>query len=129
MFESIISGIRAVFNAMPFTAASWAVIITLVMFVWLFSKASRDPNSPIKWEHLIIDSSSDRASPYKMGFLVGGLVGTWIVVSLADKDKLSFDIFGLYLTYLLGGTSMSSFFKSRNKQTDAAVDIAAEPTK
>lgn len=128
MFESFFTGVGSVFAAIPFTAASWAVIITLVLFVWLFSKASRDPNSPIKWEHLIVDISNDRASPYKMGFLVGALVGTWIVVSLADKEKLTFDMFGLYLTYLLGGTSMSSFFRSKDKQP-TTTDAETETTK
>lgn len=125
MFEATMSMISTGFAAIPFTAASWAVIGTLILFVWLFGKASRDPNSPIKWEHLIVDSQNDRASPYKMGFLVGGLVGTWIVVTLTDKDKLTFDIFGLYLTYLLGGAGFNSFLKSK---TETATIAASQST-
>ena len=113
MVETILGYISAAFSAIPFSAATWAVLITLGMFVWLFSRASRDPNSPIKWEHLIIDSSNNRASPYKMGFLLGGLVATWIVITLTDKNKLTFDIFGLYLTYLLGGSSINTFVRSK----------------
>jgi apolipoprotein N-acyltransferase len=120
MIETTLSFFSTAFAAIPFTAAAWAVIITLVMFVWLFGRASRDPNSPIKWEHLIIDSSNDRASPYKMGFLLGGLVATWIVVTLTDKDKLSFDIFGLYLTYLLGGAGFNSFMKTKGAEANPA---------
>lgn len=113
MFETVLAKIGALYTAIPFSAATWFVIGALAVFVWIFSKASRDPNSPIKWEHLIVDSQNDRASPYKLGFLLGMIVSTWIVVNFADKDKLSFDIFGMYLTYLLGGASFNSFMKTK----------------
>lgn len=113
MFEMLLAKIGALYAAIPFSAATWFVIGTLAVFLWLFSKASRDPNSPIKWEHLIVDSHNSRASPYKLGFMLGMIVSTWIVVNFADKDKLSFDIFGMYLTYLLGGASFNSFLKSK----------------
>jgi hypothetical protein len=117
MFDTILAGFTAALNAIPFTAATWSVIGVLGIFVWLFSKASRDPKNPIRWEHLIIDSTNDRASPYKMGFLIGGLIGTWIVVKLTDANKLTFDIFGLYLSYLLGGASVNTFFKAKGGET------------
>lgn len=116
MFEQFLTRVSALFDAIPFTAATWAVIGTLALFIWLFSKASRDPKNPIKWEHLLIDSSNDRASPYKVGFVLGALVGTWIVVKLADADKLTYDIFGMYLTYLLGGSSINTFVKARGAE-------------
>jgi hypothetical protein len=116
MFDTALVKIAAVYNAIPFSAATWSVIATLLVFVWLFSKASRDPNSPVKWEHLIIDSQNDRASPYKLGFMLGMIVSTWIVVNFADKDKLTFDIFGMYLTYLLGGAGFNSFMKTKGAE-------------
>jgi apolipoprotein N-acyltransferase len=129
MFESVLAKLAAFYNAIPFSAATWSVIITLMVFLWLFSKASRDPKSPIKWEHLIVDSQNDRASPYKLGFMLGMIVSTWIVVNFADKDKLTFDIFGMYLTYLLGGAGFNTFIKS--KSNPGVVDPTEEkdPTK
>lgn len=127
MFETFLGYIKAGTAAIPFTAATWAVIITLVLFVWLFGKASKNPNSPIKWEHLIVDSQNDRASPYKLGFLLGGLVATWIVVTLTDKDKLTYDIFGMYLTYLLGGAGFNSFFKSKEPSTPTSTTTEEPP--
>lgn len=118
MFDQVLTRFGLVLNAIPFSAATWAVIGTLMLFVWLFSKASRDPKSPIKWEHLIIDSSNDRASPYKVGFLLGGLVSTWIVVKLADAGAITYDIFGMYLAYLLGGAGFNSFFKSKGGESN-----------
>jgi hypothetical protein len=128
MFDTVLAKITSVYSAIPFSAATWSVIITLLVFVWLFSKASRNPKSPIKWEHLIVDSQNDRASPYKLGFLLGMIVSTWIVVNFADKDKLTFDIFGLYLTYLLGGASWSSFMKTKGGEavSSSAINAAAD---
>ncbi len=124
MFEAFLTKMSAFYAAIPFSAATWSVILTLFVFTWLFSKASRDPNSPIKWEHLIVDSQNDRASPYKVGFMLGMIVSTWIVVNFADKDKLTFDIFGMYLTYLLGGAGFNSFLKNRGS---AAPSAPADP--
>lgn len=115
--DIIMNSITAFFAAIPFSAATWFVLATLVFFVWLFAKASKSKHSPVMWEHLIVDSNNNRASPYKLGYLVGLIVSTWIIVALMDKDKLTFDMFGTYLTYLLGGAGVNSFVK---KDTGAA---------
>lgn len=129
MFDKFLGHVTTMWNAVPFSAATWSVILTLAFFVWLFSKASRDPNSPIRWEHLIVDSRTDRADPYKLSFLLGTIVGTWIVVNFADKDKLTFDIFGMYLTYLLGGAGWISTIKSKNPTAhDPQVTEPTPPT-
>lgn len=126
MFDLVMTRLGAIFQAIPFTAATWTVIGVLLLFVWLFGKASRDPKNPIKWEHLIVDSTNDRASPYKMGYLIGGLVSTWIVVTLTDKGSLTYDIFGMYLTYLLGGAGVNTYFKAKGAEAPATRD--APPT-
>lgn len=113
MIDSFLTFISQFFQALPFSGATWFTLFTLFFFVWLFSKASRDPLNPLKWEHLIIDSQDNRASPYKMGYLIGVIVGTWIVIRLADQTTLSFDILGMYLTYLVTGAGVNSFVKSR----------------
>lgn len=107
----IMESLTAFFRAVPFSLATWFVLATLLFFVWLFAKASKKQDSPIRWEHLIVDSNNDRASPYKLGYLVGLILGTWVMVSLIDKDKLTFDLFGVYLSYLLGGAGVNSFVK------------------
>lgn len=118
--------VLAFFASIPFSAATWFVLATLVFFVWLFSKANKNTASPVRWEHLIVDSNNDRASPYKVGYLVGLIVATWIVVTLMDKDKLTFDMFGTYLTYLLGGAGVNSFVK-KGEGSAASSKSAAPP--
>lgn len=110
--------LRDLLQAAPFTRATWFTIATLMFFVWIFAKASKDPLNPIKWEHMIVDSDNDRASPYKVGYLIGLIVGTWIVVRLADTSALTYDVFGMYLTYLLGGAGVNSFTRLKNRKQD-----------
>lgn len=117
MYEHITS----FFHAVPFTGATWMVLSILAFFVWLLAKASKDPNSNVSWEDLIIDSTTNRTSPYKVGFLVGIIVSTWIMISFADGDKLTFDLLGVYLTYLVGGVGVSAVAKRAvNKVVDSS---------
>jgi len=118
MFETILTRISSVFAAIPFSGATWFTIGTLVFFTWVFAKASRDPLNPIKWEHLIIDSQNNRASPYKLGYIIGVIVSTWIVIRFADRQTLNFDILGMYLTYLVTGAGVNSFVKAKEGVRD-----------
>lgn len=121
MFQTILSGIHTFFQAIPFSSQTWFVLMIIAVIWYLFAKANKDPKSPIRWEDLIIDVTADkseRVSPYKLGYLIGIVVGTWIVLSFADGGKLTYDIFGMYLTFLLGGAGWSAFM--RNKQQSNA---------
>lgn len=96
---------------LPFSTATWFVIGILGFSIWIFFRASKNPNSLINWEHMIIDSSTDRTSPYKLGYLIGVIISTWIVITLQDMSKLTIDIFGAYLTYLVGGAGFTEWLK------------------
>lgn len=114
-------------SAIPFSSATWFVLFTLAFFIWLFAKASRDPKNPVAWEDMILATETGKASPYKMGYLVGVIVGTWIVITLSDAGKLTFDIFGEYLTFLLGGVGVAAAFKSKKDADDAPTPAATTP--
>jgi hypothetical protein len=113
MIESFITKIIALFGMIPFSGATWFVLFTLGFFIWLFARASNNPHSLVNWEHLIVDTHSNRASPYKVGFIVGMIVSTWIVITFADAGKLTFDILGTYLTFVLGGAGVNMFSKNK----------------
>lgn len=109
--DYVVSFLEKIIALNPFSSATWFVIAIIIFFTWLFLKANNDPKNPVRWEHLIIDSTTNRTSPYKLGYLVGAIVSTWVVITLMDRDKLSIDVFGAYLTYLVGGASFTEWLK------------------
>jgi len=111
--NSVLTGVGSFFAAIPFSSATWLVLAILVFFVWLFAKANRDPNSRVDWEDLFITSETERVSPYKVGYMVGMIVSTWVVIRFTDSDKLTWDIFGGYLAYLLGGAGWAATLNSK----------------
>ena len=115
MFLEFTNGLFALLDAirlhLPFSAATWFVLGILSFSSWMFMKASKDPKSPIQWEDMLIDSATGKTNPYKLGYLIGVIVSTWIVVTMNDQLKLTYDIFGLYLLYLVSGTGLIEWFK------------------
>lgn len=116
--ETFFTSVEMFWSHIPFSTATWFVIFILSFIVWLFARANKNPNSPIRWEDMLIDSSTNRTSPYKLGFLVGAIVGTWVVIALMDRDKLSIDIFGAYLAFLVGGAGWVEWVKHGKKNED-----------
>jgi len=72
------------------------------------------PNSRVSWEDLVIDTNTNKTSPYRLGYLVGIIVSTWTVMTFVDRNALSMDVFATYLTYLLGGAGWNSFVKNKS---------------
>lgn len=109
----VFSAIYAAVSALPFSTATWFVLAVVAAVAWIFYKADQDPTSAVHWEHLVISSETGRACPYKLGYFIGMIVSTWIVVYLVDTHKkIDFDTLGLYLAYLLGATGWSSYLKT-----------------
>lgn len=117
MLDAFVDRVTKIYNVIPFSGATWFVLGTLLFFVWLFAKASRSKTSLVNWEHLIVDSSNDRASPYKVGYLIGIIVSTWIILTMADTKNLGFDMLGMYLTFLATGAGINTFAKNKVTQT------------
>lgn len=113
MFESMLHAVTAAISALPFSGPTWFVFFILAFITWLIAKASQDPDNRVRWEDMIIDSTTGRTSPYKLGYLVGMIVSTWTITTLVDKSSLTFDLFGMYLTYLLGGASWNAFISKK----------------
>lgn len=96
--------VEKLYSLIPFSSATWLVLGVLSFFIWLFAKADRDPKSAINWEDLFLDPDTIKVSPYKLGYMVGMIVGTWVVVNFADGHKLTWDILSGYFAYLVGAS-------------------------
>lgn len=126
-FQLFYSNILTMFALLPFTGATWLVIFIMGFFTWLFMRASRDPKSRLNWEDLIIDQSTSKASPYKLGFLIGVVVSTWVTITHVDSGKLTYDLYGIYLTYLIGGAGLNSWLKKGNDNVPPDPDPSTPP--
>lgn len=126
MFDSFSASLATFFQSLPFSPATWFVVFILGFVVWLFARANKNEHSAVRWEHLVVDTSTHRTSPYKLGYLIGMIVATWIVVKMTDTDKITYDMFGLYLAYLLGGAGWNSFIKNRPSKSVPEVPVDEE---
>lgn len=101
------------FHVLPFSSTTWIVLFVLLFMVYVIRRASKDEKSPLDWQDLFVDTNTNKLSPYRVGFFVGMIISTWTVMTLVDQHQLGVDIFGIYLTYLLGGASWNSWVKSK----------------
>lgn len=76
---------------------SLAIFSAYVLLVLLLWNAQR--NTPIKWVDMIT-SSTNKISLTKFLQLVGGITGTWIMVVMTVGDRLTTELFTIYLTYV-----------------------------
>lgn len=63
-----------------------------------------------------------------MGYLIGVIVSTWIVIRFADREVLNFDILGMYLTYLVTGAAVNSFVTSRRPSQNVTETTVVQTT-
>lgn len=101
--DAVLADITKIFHLIPFSASTWFLLCIITFFIILFIRANHDPRSPVDWQDLFLDVNTKKANPYKLGYLIGLIVATWIVVTITDAGKLTIDIFGGYLAFLLGG--------------------------
>ena len=111
-FWNFISHLQA---AIPFSTATWFVIAVLMFVVWLFYKANKNPKSPVNWEDMILDHK--KVSPYKLGYLIGLIVGTFVIVQASDKGSLTEALLGVYLAYTVGGAGWMTYLNKNGAPT------------
>lgn len=128
-FQLFYSNILTLFTLLPFSGATWLVLFIMGFFTWLFMRASHNPNSQLNWEDLIVDQSTGKASPYKLGFLIGVIVSTWATITFVDRNKLTYDLYGIYLAFLLGGAGFNSWLKGKSNTPDPTTPTLDDTTK
>jgi hypothetical protein len=88
----------------------FAIAITMValVFVYLFWK-----NDDLDWTDMITNKGSRTVSLTKMLQLVGGIIGSWIMVKTTVQGKLTSDLFWIYLTYVGAIEGWSKFISAK----------------
>lgn len=86
-------------------SASMTVLLVVLMALLatlLWKTTGRD--KPLDWADLVTDVSKETGAQYlslnKVGLLTGILVGSWCVVTIAYRDKLSWEILVAYFAFV-----------------------------
>lgn len=96
--------------------------LLFLVFFWAFVRATKNPHKKhsLDWTELI--TRDGVLSLSKLGQAVGIIVSSWVIVIMAQHDKISSDIFGLWLAFLLGGSSWSGYLKAKQTAPDKKSD-------
>ena len=110
-----------------FSPATWFLFISFMVFISMISRANKDPNSPLNWEDMLLDDNK-RMSVFKLGQIVGIIVGTWTVIDIVDaKHDISAELIGLYYAFLVGAYSANHYFTSKAKSVPQDSTGAQKP--
>lgn len=100
--------IRNIFHTDPL---SFVITALAVLFLFMLWRESKKEN--LDWRDLITQKGSNKVSLTKVLQLVGGVTGTWIVISLTLEAKLPTEIFTAYLAYVGAIEGWSKFVAAR----------------
>lgn len=98
------------FLGYTFNVYATILIVLFVVFLIAIYRAHRVHR--FDWMDMITRDGT-KLSATKILQLVGGIVGTWIVIKLTLQGQLDWDIFGIYLTYVASIDGFSKFMFAR----------------
>lgn len=110
MLDTITKFLSGVNVTIPFDIFGVVVIMLCVLFGYLFIKAHEA--NKLDWTDLLT-SKGNKVSLTKFLQLVGGVTATWIMVVMTMKDKLTYDLLLIYLTYVGAIEAWSKFVAAK----------------
>lgn len=91
------------------------LLVAVFFFVFLFWKAQR--NRRLDWVD-IITRDGKFVSLTKILNLVGGFVGTWVIVQITAAGDMTWDILAVYLAYVASVEGFSKFILAKYQRDD-----------
>lgn len=103
-------------HQVPFN--TWITILSIsslvMLFVYLLKFLNRvDDDETSDWLDIIRDFKSDKISLPKFIQLLGSSISSWVVIQLTIQERLSWDIFSLYLMYCAGTEGFSKYLSAK----------------
>ena len=95
----------------------WGSALVLGIFVLFLRRTliHSTKHSSIEWYDLITDQS-DHISLTKVLNLTGGVIGSWVIVKLTLQDKITWDLFTIYLFYCASIDGFSKDISAKYKK-------------
>jgi len=87
------------------------ILLLLGFFVFMLWRAQR--NKTLNWVDIITHKGSNTVSLTKMLQLIGGVIGSWIVVQLTLQGEMTWEILAIYLAYVASIEGYSKFISAK----------------
>jgi hypothetical protein len=90
---------------------SFTIVLMFIAFILMFAHAQI--KGTLNWIDLIKKPGSSAISLTKLIQLVGGMIATWIMVKLTMDNKVTWDLFAIYLAYVGSVEGFSKFVSAK----------------
>jgi hypothetical protein len=87
-----------------------ALLVLLAIFLFALWRAQRAQR--LDWLDMLTRDGT-KVSATKVLQLVGGVVGTWIIVQVTLRGELTWDLFAIYLSYVASIDGFSKFIMAK----------------
>ena len=90
----------------------YALIILLMLFIFLFLLFKAQRARRLDWLDMITRDGT-KVSTTKILQLIGGAVGTWIIIKVTIQGTLTWDLFAIYLGYVASVDGFSKLIMAK----------------
>ena len=91
---------------------AYAVSILIFIGALVIAIFRGQKNNTLQWSDMITRDGT-KVSTTKLLQLLGGVVGTWVIIKLTLTKELSTEIFAIYLTYVASIDGYSKFIMAK----------------
>jgi hypothetical protein len=95
-----------------FVVNFYAISILVVIILFLYALWKEQRSKRLDWLDMLTRDGT-KVSTTKILQLIGGVVGTWIIIQITLQDKLTWDLFAIYLTYVASIDGYSKFIMAK----------------
>lgn len=100
------------------------LMFVLIAFAYMFYNATRRAEKSLDWTDLVTDKGTNNVSITRLSQLIGLIVGTWVIITLTMSGSITYDVYGMYLSFIIGGSGWSNYLKAKYGRH---VEVALEP--
>ena len=95
-----------------FVVNFYAISILVVVILFLYALWREQRSKRLDWLDMLTRDGT-KVSTTKILQLIGGVVGTWIIIQVTLQQKLTWDLFAIYLTYVASIDGYSKFIMAK----------------
>lgn len=100
------------FTVLGMTFNVYAIILMVLFIIFIIAYRDAAAKHGLNWTDMIT-RDGNKVSFSKILQMVGGVVGTWIVVQTTLAGSLTWDLFAIYLAYVASVDGFSKFITAR----------------